>query len=973
MRLKRLGCCILAIVLSLPLAVPVNSYAASKFTDTGGHWAESYINTAVNQKIITGYPDGKFQPDKAVTRAEFATMVNKALGNAGTESLTFSDVSYGEWYYNDVAKAVAAAYTAGYDDSTFRPNNPITRQEAAVMISRFVPTYGEGGNLKAYSDYISIADWAYDAVEKVNGKGYIGAYSDGKIHPADQLTRAQTAKIICDIIDHETIVTSSPVIDDDGTKLSGKIYSNNVTIDEDLGEDSATIDNCVVLGSLSVKGGGTDSITVSNSRVANVTVNKDDAPVRVLAKGETAIAKLSASQSSVLQTSGLSGGLFGPGFSNITVNGSAEVTLKGSFPKVNVTGTKADVTLETGTIDTLTVSGKSSDITAASGTTISTATVNAESYFHGSGTISLMNVNADDITYETKPKRWTVASSADTPTESDETSDITYSPKNAATNVKLDAKITITFDEAMEMYDGDSISNSDIDDFVELRKSSSSGSTVAYSASINNAKTIITITPSSSLTKDTKYYVIIDKNSIRDNDENGNVAQSIYFTTGDDYDSVTTTYSPVNGATTVPVNTNITIAFSDDVVRYSNGATISSSDSYLKDCLVFKKTNSSGDSVSYSVSISSSKKVITITPNSNLVLNQKYYVAVVGNKLKMKDDGDVIPSSSVTWTTGYTTPALNSFTVSPGDTTISATMAPNVAGKLYAVVVPSGATAPTAAQIAAGQNSSGAPALASAKNESVSATTSVTLPSMSGLGSGVAYDVWATLYSNAAGTYSTPVKQSTTTTLPRVTLDSLAIKPIIGGTVINDNQLSFHSATFNYSVGLNSSISTVELRAQGDSTATITLTGNGLGTITGAGILTTSIDIAANPSLSITISDGGKTASTYTMSLGTVNDASANSISIDNISQSLSGGTLSYALSTSGSAVVTLSVSANDEYAEVKEPSGTGVSVSTVSSALGSASYSLSIPAGTDPVAVVFNIKSGSTEVPYYVTFTRPL
>ena len=972
MRVKKLGCGILAIVLSLSLALPVNSFAASKFSDTSGHWAETYINTAVNLKIITGYPDGKFLPDKAVTRAEFATMVNKALGNAGSESLTFSDVSSSEWYYNDVAKAVAAAYTAGYDDNTFRPNNPITRQEAAVMISRIVPTYGEDANLKAYSDYGSISDWAYDAVERVNGKGYIGAYSDGKIHPTDKLTRAQTAKIICDIIEHETIVTSSPVIDDDGTKLSGKIYSNNVTIDEDLGEDSATIDNCVILGSLSVKGGGTDSITVSNSRVANVAINKDTDPVRVLAKGETAIAKLSASQSSVLQTSSLSGGLFGPGFSNITVNGSAEVTLKGSFPKVNVSGSKADVTLETGTIDTLTVSGRYSDITAASGTTISTATVNAESYFHGSGTISLMNVNADDVTYETKPKRWTIASSADTPTESDETSDITYSPKNAATNVKLDAKITITFDEAMEIYDGDSISNADIDDFVELRKSSSSGSTVAYTATINSAKTIITIDPDSLLTQDTRYYVIIDKNSIRDNDGNGNTAQSIYFNTGDDIENVTTTYSPANGATTVPVNTSITIAFSDDVVRYSNGATISTSDSYLKDCLMFKKTNSSGDSVSYSVSINSSKKIITIIPNSNLVLNQKYYVAVVANKLKTKDFGEVIPASSVTWTTGYTTPALSSFTVSPGDTSITATLTPNVAGKAYAVVVPSGATAPTGIQIAAGQNSSGTLALASAKNESVSASTSATLPTMSGLGSGITYDVWATLYSNTSGAYSTPVKQTTTTTLPRVTLDSLTIKPILGGSVINDNQISFYSTTYNYSVGLNSNIAEIELRSSADSAATITLTGNGLGTITGIGVLNASVNIAANPSLSITISGTGKTASTYTMSLSQVNDASVKSISINGNSQSFSGNTLSYALSTSGSAVVTLAVSANDKYAEVNAPSGNDVSVTALSSGLGSASYSLTIPAGTDPVAVVFNIKSGSSEIPYYITFIRP-
>ncbi len=652
MKLKRIGCGILAIILSLPLAAPVNSYGASKFSDTSGHWAESYINTAVNKKIITGYPDGRFSPDKAVTRAEFATMVNKALGNAGTENLAFSDVVYGEWYYNDVSKAVAAAYTAGYDDNTFRPNNPITRQEAAVMISRIVPIYGTGGNLKAYSDYKSIADWAYDAVEKVNGKGYIGAYNDGKIHPVDQLTRGQTAKIICDMIDKETIVTSSPVIDDDGTKLSGKIYSNNVTIDEDLGEDSATIDNCVILGTLSVKGGGTETITVNNSRVANVAVNKDDDPVRILAKGQTAISKLSASQACILQTSSLGGGLFGSGFSNITVNGSAEVTLKGTFPKVNVSGTKAKVTLDSGTIDSLTVGGRYSDITAASNTTISTATVNTQSYFHGSGTISQMNVNADDVTYETKPKRWTIASSADTPTQSDGTSAITFSPKNGATKVKLDATITITFDSAMKMYDGDTISNSDIDDFVVLRKSSSSGSKVGYTATINSAKKIISIVPDASLTKDTKYYVIIDKNSLRDSDGNGNTAQSISFTTGDTYGSVTTTFSPVNGAATIPVNTSISIAFSEDVVRYSNAATISTSDSYLKDCLVFRKTSASGETVSYSVTINSAKKMITITPSSNLDLNQKYYVAVVANKLKTKTGGASIPASSVTWTTG---------------------------------------------------------------------------------------------------------------------------------------------------------------------------------------------------------------------------------------------------------------------------------------------------------------------------------
>lgn len=858
-RLKRIGCCLLAVFLSLPLAAPVNSHAAGRFSDTNGHWAEDYIDAAIRENIITGYPDGRFRPDKAVTRAEFAAMVNKALGNNGIQSITFSDVDHGDWYYNDVAKAMSASYTAGYDDNTFRPNNPITRQEAAVMIARIVPTYGENGNLGAYSDRSRIADWAYESLEKVNGKGYLGAYADGKIHPLDQLTRAQTAKIISEIIDHETIIVKNATIDDDGTKLSNRIYSNNVTIDEELGDDSAAIENCMILGSLSVQGGGTDSITVSNSRVANAAVNKEDDSVRLIAKGETAIVRLSASKTSILQTSSLKGGLFGPGFGNITVNNSAEVTLRGSFPKVNVSGTRAEVVLDSGKIETLTVGGRYSHVTAESGTTISTATVNAQCYFHGSGTISQMNVNADDITYETKPKRWTIAHSADTPTRENGTSDdISFSPKNGATNVNLDAKITITFDSEMELHDGDSISNSDIDDFIELRKGSSSGSQVDFSAAINSSNKVITITPDSYLSKDTKYYLIVEEDSIRDDDGDSNEKQTISFTTGDDYHSATT-------------------------------------------------------------------------------------------------------------------PVLSNFRVTPGDTSVTAAMTPNLPGKVYAVVVSSGSTAPSAVQIAAGQNSSGVPALGYAKNENVSAAAPVTLPAMGGLASGAAYDVWAALYSPASGAYSTPVKQSVTTTMPRITLRSMTVKPIIAGTT-GDNQIVFSSTTYSYKSGLNSSITGFEIKAEGDSTALITLTGNGLGTKTGSGSLTAVVDAASNPLLTVTIASPGKTSSSYTISLSPVNDTSLKTFRINGNSQTIGASSFFYALPTSVASSVTLDVTTNDPYAAITAPMGAAVTVNTVRNVPGSASFTLVFAEGSGPAVIAFHVISGSSmsNPPYTLTFTRP-
>lgn len=99
-------------------AVP--SHAAS-FSDISDHWAKDYIIDAANKNIISGYPDGTFLPDKAVTRAEFIKMVNNALGNNATSSVTFTDVPAAEWYHTEISKAVAAGYAGGYDTANFSP------------------------------------------------------------------------------------------------------------------------------------------------------------------------------------------------------------------------------------------------------------------------------------------------------------------------------------------------------------------------------------------------------------------------------------------------------------------------------------------------------------------------------------------------------------------------------------------------------------------------------------------------------------------------------------------------------------------------------------------------------------------------------------------------------------------------------------------------------------------------------------
>ncbi|NLA86143.1 MAG: glycoside hydrolase [Clostridiales bacterium] len=109
------------------------------FDDCIGSWAQSYIETARKYNIITGIGDNRFNPDRPVTREEFAVMINHTLlyrNNGGVS--TFSDVSLetNPWSYNAIEALGNYGILSGYPDGTFRPGDTITRAEAAALITR---------------------------------------------------------------------------------------------------------------------------------------------------------------------------------------------------------------------------------------------------------------------------------------------------------------------------------------------------------------------------------------------------------------------------------------------------------------------------------------------------------------------------------------------------------------------------------------------------------------------------------------------------------------------------------------------------------------------------------------------------------------------------------------------------------------------------------------------------------------------
>lgn len=165
-------------------------------------WAQDAITKLYEAGVIEGRTAEVFDPNSLVTRAEFLTMLTKAVGvynqNATTDK--FSDVRPGAWYMSYIASAVAAGIVQGYEDGTFRPDQNITRQEMAVMVYRAAKVTGiQLTAIRAqdvFTDDGQIADWAKEAVYEMQKAGIINGMGDGTFAPLQNATRAQAAVMI---------------------------------------------------------------------------------------------------------------------------------------------------------------------------------------------------------------------------------------------------------------------------------------------------------------------------------------------------------------------------------------------------------------------------------------------------------------------------------------------------------------------------------------------------------------------------------------------------------------------------------------------------------------------------------------------------------------------------------------------------------------------------------------------------------
>jgi hypothetical protein len=196
--LRKSAFVLLLITIGLLAGLWTAGTAAAKETDIHDHWARAALQRWLDQGLLNGYGDGTVRPDEAVTRAEFVTLANKAFGFVQEADVRYADVAPQAWYARQIRIAAAAGNVRGYGDGTFRPDQPITREEAAVMLDRLLhlSELDGFGREAPFADMDSVSGWSRYAVNRVSEAGIVRGYADGTFKPRRNITRAEAVVML---------------------------------------------------------------------------------------------------------------------------------------------------------------------------------------------------------------------------------------------------------------------------------------------------------------------------------------------------------------------------------------------------------------------------------------------------------------------------------------------------------------------------------------------------------------------------------------------------------------------------------------------------------------------------------------------------------------------------------------------------------------------------------------------------------
>ncbi|MBE7050224.1 MAG: S-layer homology domain-containing protein [Ruminococcaceae bacterium] len=175
------------------------------FTDIANvDWAKTAINALADKNIVSGDGKGSFRPNDFVTREEFVKMLVLTLNiSTSFADENFDDITSSDWCRPYVAAAISKGIVNGIDENNFGKGRIITREEMATMTYRALSAMGimlGGADKDEFADMNSISDWAKEACVKMQEAGIINGMGQNHFAPKENVTRAQAAKILYEVL-----------------------------------------------------------------------------------------------------------------------------------------------------------------------------------------------------------------------------------------------------------------------------------------------------------------------------------------------------------------------------------------------------------------------------------------------------------------------------------------------------------------------------------------------------------------------------------------------------------------------------------------------------------------------------------------------------------------------------------------------------------------------------------------------------
>lgn len=197
--MKRFIFVITTLLVLLCFTIPVS---ATDFTDTE-HWSKNYINYTVEKGYFAGTSDTTFEPDAVMTRGMFVAVLGRYEQSKGNINLNdyklspFVDIATEAYYTKAALWAYENDIIVGINSNTFAPDFPITREQAATILTRYLDLDEELSLdiTTVYKDWKDISSWAVDGVAAATQHNLFVGY-DNKFNPKNGITRAEMAVLM---------------------------------------------------------------------------------------------------------------------------------------------------------------------------------------------------------------------------------------------------------------------------------------------------------------------------------------------------------------------------------------------------------------------------------------------------------------------------------------------------------------------------------------------------------------------------------------------------------------------------------------------------------------------------------------------------------------------------------------------------------------------------------------------------------